>query len=112
VDVTASNVGSSSSMSSGAVTTTTANDLLFAAGASDITVTAPGTGFTRRLTGWDNMTEDRLVTSTGSYAGTATQNGTAWVMQLVAFRVASGAPGPPSKLAFVQGPSDTTAGAT
>ena len=32
-------------------------------------------------------------------------------MQLVAFRAASGAPGPPSKLAFVQGPSDTAVGA-
>ena len=35
----------------------------------------PGTGFTKRLTGFDNLTEDRLVPSTGSYAGTATQNG-------------------------------------
>jgi outer membrane protein assembly factor BamB len=111
VDVSASATGSSGSMSSGAVTTTQANDLLFAAGASDKTVTAAGTGFTKRLTGFGNLTEDRVVTTTGSYAGTATQNGTTWVMQLVAFRAASGAPGPPSKLAFVQGPSDTTAGA-
>ena len=70
-----------------------------------------GTGFTTRLTGFGNLTEDRVVTTTGSYAGTATQNGTTWVMQLVAFRVASGAPGPPAKLAFVQGPSNTAAGA-
>ena len=31
-------------------------------------------------------------------------------MQLVAFKAASGGPGPPSKLAFVQGPSNTAAG--
>ena len=111
VDVGASATGSSGSMSSGAVTTTQPNDLLFAAGASDNTVTAAGTGFTKRLTGFGNLTEDRAVTTTGSYAGTATQNGTTWVMQLVAFRAASGAPGPPSNLAFVQGPSNTTAGA-
>ena len=111
VDASGSGVGSSSLMSSGAVTTTQANDLLFAAGASDDTVTTAGAGFTKRLTGFANLTEDRVVTSTGSYEGTATQNGAAWAMQLVAFRAASGAPGPPSKLAFVQGPSNTTAGA-
>jgi outer membrane protein assembly factor BamB len=112
VDVSASAAGSSASMSSGAVTTTQANDLLFAAGVSTVSVTTAGTGFTKRLTGFDNLTEDRVVTTTGSYAGTATQNGTAWAMQLVAFRAAGGAPGPPSKLAFVQGPSDTAVGAT
>ena len=111
VDASASAVGTSASMSSGAVTTTQANDLLFAAGASANTVTTPGTGFTPRLTGFGNLTEDRVVTTTGSYAGTATQNGTTWVMQLLAFRVASTAIGPPTKLGFVQGPSNAGAGA-
>jgi outer membrane protein assembly factor BamB len=110
VDVSASATGTSASMSSGAVTTTQADDLLFAAGASDVSVTH-GAGFTARLKGFGNVTEDRAVTTVGSYAGTAKQNGTTWAMQLVAFRVASGAPGPPTKLAFVQGPSDTAAGA-
>jgi outer membrane protein assembly factor BamB len=111
VDVSASAAGSSASMSSGAVTTTQANDLLFGAGVSTNSVTTAGTGFTARLTGFGNLTEDRIVTTTGSYAGTATQNGTAWAMQLVAFRAASGGAGPPSKLTFVQGPSNTTVGA-
>jgi outer membrane protein assembly factor BamB len=111
VDVSASAAGTSASMTSGAVTTSQANDLLFAAGASDNTV-AQGTGYTPRLNSLGNLTEDRIVTTTGSYAGTASQNGSTWVMQLVAFRVASGAPGPPAKLAFVQGPSSTAAGAT
>jgi outer membrane protein assembly factor BamB len=110
VDVSASAAGTSASMTSGAVTTSQANDLLFAAGASDNTV-AQGTGYTPRLNNFGNLTEDRIVTTTGSYAGTASQNGSTWVMQLVAFRVASGAPGPPAKLAFVQGPSSTVAGA-
>jgi outer membrane protein assembly factor BamB len=111
VDVSASAVGTSAFMSSGTVTTTRAHDLLFAAGASDTTVTH-GAGFTTRLRGFGNLTEDRVVTITGSYAGTATQNGTTWVMQLVAFRAAAGALGPPTKLAFVRGPSNTAAGAT
>jgi outer membrane protein assembly factor BamB len=111
VDVSASAVGTSASMSSGAVTTTQANDLLFGAGASDNVVTTHGTGFTTRLTGFGNMTEDRTVTTTGSYAGTASQNGSTWVMQVVAFRVASGATGPATKLALVQGPTNTAVGA-
>ena len=90
VDVTAGAVGSAAAMSSGAVTTTNPSDLLFAAGASSNTVTAAGSGFTTRSTASANRTEDRLVSATGSYAGTATQNGSAWVMQLVAFRADSG----------------------
>src|SRR5262249_16933866 len=92
-------------------TTTQASDLLFAAGASSARVTQGTTGFTTRLTGFDNLTEDRTVTTAGSYAATANQNGDSWVMQLVAFRVASIAPGPPTKLGFVHGPSNTGAGA-
>jgi outer membrane protein assembly factor BamB len=111
VDVSASAAGTSASMTSGAVTTTQANDLLFAAGASDNTV-AQGTGYTPRLNNFGNLAEDRIVATTGSYAGTASQNGSTWAMQLVALRVASGAAGPPAKLAFVQGPSSTAAGAT
>ena len=86
LDASSSAVGTAASMSSGAVNATSANDLLFAAGASANTVTTPGTGFSARLTSFGNLTEDRLASTTGSYAGTATQNGTAWVMQLVAFR--------------------------
>ena len=110
VDVSASAAGTSASMSSGAVTTTHAKDLLFAAGASDMTVTH-GTGFTARLKGFGNLTEDRAVTTTRSYTATASQSGTTWAMQLVAFRIASTAVGPPAKLAFVQGPSSTAVGA-
>src|SRR5262249_15827203 len=85
--------------------------LLFGAGASDNNVTAAGSGFTTRLTGFGNLTEDRVVTSTGSYAGTATQDGQAWTMQFVAFKAASGGARPPSNLAFVQAPSNPPGGA-
>jgi glucose/arabinose dehydrogenase/PKD repeat protein len=95
LDVSASATGSTSAMSSGAVTTTSANDLLFGGGASINHVTAPGAGFTARSKAFGNLTEDRTVTSTGSYAATATQNSNAWVMQLVAFRADSGSQPPP-----------------
>ena len=79
-------------MNSGSATTTNANDLIFAAGASTHTVTAAGAGFTTRRSDFGNLTEDRVVTSAGAYNATATQNSPAWVMHMVAFRAAGGAP--------------------
>ena len=89
VDVIASASGSSSTLNSGAVTTTSGNDLIFGAGVSDNVVTAAGSGFAARDLAYGNITEDRIGTTIGSYSATATQNGQAWGMQLVAFR-----PGP------------------
>src|SRR5205823_3779423 len=56
------------------------------------TTSGPGTGFTRRvITSPDgNILEDRVVTAVGTYSATAPVNGAGWVMQLVAFRGASG----------------------
>ena len=90
VDVTRSALGTGSAMNSGSVTTTNAADLLFAAGASSASTTAGGTGYTTRSTAFGNRTQDRNVTATGSYNATATRNGSAWVMQLVAFRADNG----------------------
>jgi glucose/arabinose dehydrogenase/PKD repeat protein len=90
LDVTAAAIGSARSMDSGSATTTNANDLIFGAGASLWSVTAAGTAFTTRLTGYDNMTEDRVVSTTGSYNATATQNSSAWVMHMAAFKADSG----------------------
>ena len=53
-------------------------------------VTAAGSGYTTRSTAYGNRTQDRTVSATGNYAATATQNGNAWVMQLVAFRADDG----------------------
>jgi uncharacterized protein YjdB len=90
VDVTASASGASGSLSSGAVATTNASDLLFAGGVSANFVTAPGAGYTARSTFQGNMTEDRIVSTTGSYAATASNSAGAWAMQLVAFKAAGG----------------------
>jgi outer membrane protein assembly factor BamB len=90
LDVASSATGSPAAMNSGSATTTNASDLLFGAGSSLNTVTAAGSGFTTRSTASGNLTEDRNVSSTGSYAATATQNSSAWVMQMVAFKAATG----------------------
>jgi YD repeat-containing protein len=85
--------GTAISMSSGALTTTNANDLLVAGNYLASTTTAPGAGYTRRqLSSYSSILEDRVVNATGSYAGTATQNATGWWdMQMAAFKAASGA---------------------
>ena len=90
VDVTKTATGTGSAVSSGAVTTTNAADLLFAGAASEQSVNAGGSGYTTRSTAFGNRTQDRNVTATGSYSATATQNGTAWVIQLVAFKADGG----------------------
>ena len=51
-----------------------------------------GSGYKVRSNAYGNMTEDRIPATAGSYIATATQNGTAWVMQLVVFRAAGTAP--------------------
>ena len=73
-------------MDSGSATTTNGNDLIFGAGSSSGGVNAAGTGFTSRLNGNGSRTEDRNVTSAGSYNATATQNGARWVMHMAAFK--------------------------
>jgi len=52
-------------------------------------VTAAGPGFAARDTAYGNITEDRVAVSAGSYSATATHNGLAWGMQLIAFRPAN-----------------------
>jgi chitodextrinase len=89
VDATAAASGSSSSLNSGNVTTTGANDLLFGAGVSDSSVTAAGTGFAVRNMSYGNITEDKVGSSAGSYSAGATHSGSKWAMQVVAFRAAN-----------------------
>jgi len=88
VDVMASASGSSASMSSGSAATSSANELIFGAGVSDNMVTAAGAGFTSLDQAYGNITEQLIASSVGSYAATATHNGSAWGMQMVAFRAA------------------------
>jgi chitodextrinase len=96
LDVSAAAVGTSKAMNSGSATTTNANDLLFGAGASTTSVSAPGTGYTVRSTGSGNMIEDKSVASIGSYNATATQNNNGWVMHMVAFKATPPDSTPPS----------------
>ncbi len=98
IDVTASAAGTSNAASSGAVTTTFANEALVGAGTTlGAFLAATGGATTRVITTPDlDIMQDRIVSATGSYSATASLTGaSAWVMQIVALRAGSGAPPPP-----------------
>ena len=102
VDGTSSANGSGTTANSGAVTTTSSNALIFGAGMTLGSFTAPGSGFTTRaITSPDgDIVEDRIVSATGSYSATATSTSSAWVMQVVAFRPAGGSDTTPPTVAI------------
>jgi hypothetical protein len=89
LDVAVGAQGSGTSSNSGTITTTNANDLLIGANLVQTRTSGAGTGYTNRvITSPDgDILEDRVVTTTGSYAATATVSPSAqWIMQLVAFK--------------------------
>ena len=93
VDVTSSNSGSNNSATSGSVTTTAANTLLFGAGMTWGYYGNATNGFTTRVLTQPNsdIVADRIVNSAGSYAATApVTGGGTWPMQVVAFKSAGG----------------------
>ena len=73
LDETAGAAGSGTTASSGAATTTAANELIFGAGMTASAFTKAGTGFTlRTITSPDaDIAEDQITTATGSYSATA-----------------------------------------
>jgi hypothetical protein len=90
VDVVAAAQGNGASSSSGSVNTVNANDLLVGANLVQQSTTGPGAGYTSRvITSPDgDILEDQIVNTAGSRSATAAVTGGAWIMQMVAFRVA------------------------
>lgn len=92
IDAAASTTGTGATASTASVTTTNAQDLIFAAGTTKGSFSAAGANFTNRIitTPDGDIVEDRLVAATGSYNATAALSGSAaWVMQTVTFKAAS-----------------------
>jgi hypothetical protein len=90
-DVGISASGNSNSANSGAVTTSTAHEVVIGAGTTAGGFSAAGSGFTSRaITPDGDISEDRFVTATGSYSATASLSGSAaWVMQVATFKAVS-----------------------
>ena len=82
--------GSGTALSSGSMTTTTANEVIVGGNVLANSTTAVGSGFTSRVqTTHGHILEDRIVTATGSYAATATQGPSGiWAMVGATFRAA------------------------
>ncbi len=79
--------GSSAVMGTPLLATAGAHELLFAAGESNgTTVRRPTRGYKVRARKYGNVTADELALTAGSYAFGATQKGTSWIAQLVAFK--------------------------
>ena len=100
LDVITGASGTGITPNSGSVTTTSANDLLVAGSYVGAHVTAAGAGFTQRLLTAPSycLLEDRIVSSTGTYGSTATQDYSSWWIQtLIAFRAAPTDTVPPSQ---------------
>jgi hypothetical protein len=91
LDVTAGAASNGTTASSGAATTTAANELVFGAGMTATVFTAAGAGFTSRIFTTPNtdIAEDQAVSMTGSYSATATGGPGNWVMQMATFVMAS-----------------------
>ncbi len=113
LDVTAAASGNGTNANSGAATTTAANELIFGTGTTaGVALTAPGPGFTTRISNiYGSLAEDEIVSTTGSYAATATNSGGNWVMQMATFR-GSGSGAPPPTVTSVSPNSGTINGGT
>jgi IPT/TIG domain len=93
LDVTAGASGTSGNnaiVSSGAATTTSANELIFGAGMTNGAFTKAGTSFKAEvITADGDIAEDQVVSATGSYSATASlgaYGSQQWVMQMVTFK--------------------------
>ncbi len=90
LDVTASASGTSANASSGAVTTSNANDVIVGANYVQNDTPGAGSGFTEeQYSGYASILEDQYVSTTGSYSATAPESPSGWwIMQMAAFRAA------------------------
>lgn len=85
IDVTSSNTGTGTTVSSGSATTNHANELIFGWMLSDSGVTSAGSGYTLRETAGSESTMDKTVSSIGSYNVTAPTSSSAWIGLMATF---------------------------
>jgi hypothetical protein len=87
LDVTAAAATSVANASTGTSTTRFTNELIFA-GALFQGSGSAGSGFTRRSSIASNVSEDRVVTTAGPYAGLFTNTAQSAIVQMAAFKAA------------------------
>ncbi len=95
LDQVSSQTGTGTAVTSGAKTTTQANELIFGYASVDHCVLSGSTGFSARQTAGCNMSEDMIVSATGTYAATFTQNvSSGWAGLMATFKAAASGSAP------------------
>ncbi len=106
VDQVSSQSGTGTAVTSGAKTTTQASELLFGYASVDHCVLSGTSGFSVRQTAGCNMSEDMIVSATGTYSATFTQNvSSGWTGLMVTFKAASSGP-PPTLVSIAVTPAN------
>ena len=113
LDATAAAQGASSSSNSGTAQVP-AGDLLVGANLVQGKTKSPGTSWVRRIiTSPDgDILEDRVISTAGAYGATASITNSQWIMQMVAFRAASGVSGDTQPPTVPSNPTATAVGAS
>ena len=90
LDQVSSQIGTGTAVTSGSKTTLQANELIFGYASVDHCVMSGTSGFSVRQTAGCNMSEDMIVSATGTYAATFTQNvSSGWSGLVATFKAAS-----------------------
>jgi chitodextrinase len=92
LDTAVATSGSSADIDSGPLSTATNGELLIAVAASNAKVTRKPPHYHARSRKYANLVAEQLAAGAGVYDVTATQKGSAWAMQLVAFKAAGSTP--------------------
>ncbi len=87
LDVTAAAAVSGSNVSTGAQTTTSPNELVFGAALFQASGSA-GSGFTRRSSIANNVSEDKVAATAGSYSAGVTNSSQSVIVQMATFKAA------------------------
>ncbi|MBS1663674.1 MAG: T9SS type A sorting domain-containing protein [Bacteroidetes bacterium] len=85
LDVTRTTVSSGTTISSGAVTTTQNNELIYGVSIGATDAIHVGSGFTARSVAQDNIVEDKTGTTAGSYSATFT-GANDWIATVATFK--------------------------
>jgi hypothetical protein len=89
-------IGSTAAVSSGSMTTTHANELIYGVSIGASGTLTTGAGFTNRSTANGNIVEDMTVSATGSYKAAFTSAGGNWIAQMATFVASATLPACPS----------------
>jgi hypothetical protein len=87
LDVSSAATGTGTTANSGSATTRSPSELIVGAGNPSSVFKSAGSGFTSRvINAFGGISEDKIVSATGSYNATATLTSGIWVMQMATFR--------------------------